>query len=343
MPCTAISFQDLHIADRGPPYRKDDYHAAVQSKLEQIQLISQRLRTEATFNCGDLFNSKQPMKNSHALVQQAIDFLKGLSGKSYSIVGNHDITKDALESLSKQPMGTVLKSGVTLRAERDYSLGLGHDFYNGEDCTCFVAGIDFRRGIQEVREKLDRLNNLPLYDSFGRRMWVTVLLHQYANPGNPGSMFGEESLGYEELKESRIDVFCMGHDHAQYGCIELAPNKYIIRPGSPIRGSIAQEDIRRQPAIAIIKYNKDTIQAQTCLLKHTPSEEIFDFVLKQEQAEKKQEENQFIEALNNTEADEGVNLWDWLQQKDMSNAVRSKVHSLLTENQVVREGAEVAV
>jgi len=170
----AFTIQDLHAAEKGSPFRKDNILQALDLKWQQIHRLAQKLDIRAMFNAGDTFHRKPPLKNSHALVQTVLGWFRDLPCKSYTVVGNHDITRDDLSTLAKQPLGTLFRDKTLMRLDFDYNglAGPGpYSWYEDEQMDCQVMGHDFVRDLDQVRNWLQPYSEDPKLDRQGRRVW----------------------------------------------------------------------------------------------------------------------------------------------------------------------------
>jgi DNA repair exonuclease SbcCD nuclease subunit len=100
-------FGCLHAADRPPLGRKDDYRQAILNKLKAIAGICAERGVGYAVVTGDLFHNKRPNRVSHALVQALMLHFQIFPCPVYVIPGNHDIGPDGVESLPRQPLGTL--------------------------------------------------------------------------------------------------------------------------------------------------------------------------------------------------------------------------------------------
>ena len=80
---TIITVNDIHISDNGPRSRIDDFKEAVLGKLNQMCMACNKLNADAAIIAGDLFNLKNPARNSHNLNQELIKIFKALNRSQY--------------------------------------------------------------------------------------------------------------------------------------------------------------------------------------------------------------------------------------------------------------------
>src|SRR5271157_1179336 len=109
-----ITASDIHICDINPRARTDDFKETILEKIDQIRIACQKLKADAFIIAGDLFNLKNPNKNTHSLVRELIEVFKKFKCPVYMIPGNHDLMGNSLESLKDQPLGVLFASGAVI-------------------------------------------------------------------------------------------------------------------------------------------------------------------------------------------------------------------------------------
>lgn len=107
-----LFFGDLHIADKAPSGRVDDYAASILKKLDSISTLCKQEKVQYAISLGDVFHIKQPNRVSHALTQDLIVAFKRFHCPVYVVPGNHDLGPDGIESLPRQPLGTLERAGA---------------------------------------------------------------------------------------------------------------------------------------------------------------------------------------------------------------------------------------
>lgn len=104
---------DIHLSDHAPINCTESYTDDLFDLLNQTVEVAKEYDAYTVFS-GDVFHLKQPSRNSHALVQRAIDLIKYYPRLVYVVPGNHDLLNDRVDSLPGQPLGVLLKSHVQL-------------------------------------------------------------------------------------------------------------------------------------------------------------------------------------------------------------------------------------
>lgn len=274
----AITFTDIHLADKNPPSRKDNYLNSLLDKIEQAKDICIQRKVDVALCAGDVFHLKSPLKNSHFLVSSTISLLKQFPCPVLSIYGNHDIRQDNKSTLTKQPFYTLVKSGAVQYLEDSY-------FNQG---SIRIFGMDY-------------VSN-PEYADFNRENQgekVQICVAHVNASSKFDDLFGERVYTYQKLSETSPDVFVFGHYHPDQG-IEIIANKHFINVGSLSRGSLKKDELSRIPNLGYIEVDDSyNITCEKIPLKVLKSSEIFDLEQKEKEDKEHEEINKFILEMKN--------------------------------------------
>jgi len=291
-----VSLTDIHLADKNPISRIDNYCESILNKLEQAKDLCVDRKVDLVLCGGDIFHIKAPTRNSHYLVSQVIDIFKSFPCLIYIVLGNHDISQDNINSLPRQPVNTLLKSGAChLLNDRSF-----------DNKKIRIFGIDY-------------LTN-PDYKNFSKKKSkeekVQICVAHVNASSKFDDLFGERVYTYQELENTSPDIFIFGHYHPDQG-IEVRNNKYFVNVGSISRGSLKKDELDRVPNLGYIEIDDSyNITCEKYPLNVAKSEEIFDLELK-EKEEKEQEE---IEKFVNEMKDKIITLSD---DDDIKNTIKS--------------------
>lgn len=312
-----ITANDIHISDNGPRSRVDDFKETVLGKIRQIGLAANKLNADATLIAGDLFNLKNPAKNSHNLNRELIRVLRTFKKPRYMIEGNHDLTANRLDSLEKQPLGVLFAD--------DSLTQLREEIIEKDGVKVSVVGVPFREDFDPQA--------ITLPDK-GDCVAQICLLHIYAAP-TPGMLFKERIFGYKELIPLGADIYVIGHYHLDQG-IEEVEGKYFVNLGSITRGTLSDEDVSHKPKIGFIKISVDngvpTYTLQSINLKVKSVDEVFDLKKREEEKKEAGEIEAFVNKLmtdsfvGSKQDYEAV-----LTDMEMAKAVKDKVLHFLHE------------
>lgn len=231
-----LIFGDVHIADKPPAGRVDDYTDAVLSKLEAISHICEVQGVEYALSLGDIYHTKQANRVSHRLVQQLIHTFKNFPCRVLVAPGNHDYGPAGLDSLAHQPLGTLAEAGAI-------DLALGIELLSEEGCLesqCWLiprpydAAADGLSGETDpsyyslTEKEQERIETAP--ENVSRPRPVIGLAH--------GSLLAPgDSRPYPYVNVDKIpgieqyDLLVSGHIHESLGVVKVGKTLFA-NPGS---------------------------------------------------------------------------------------------------------------
>lgn len=255
---------DVHVSDRPPRSRLDDWNETLFGKLRQVGEIAREEGAHAVLDGGDFFHIKSPRETSHETVFRVADLHKNYPCPVYANVGNHDVVYGDYQFLQRQPLEVLYSTGVFQRLYDDYELILEGDV------TVRVVGVPYH-GTEYDFERFKIAK--------GDEDYLVVCAHVLAREGTGGrgAMYGgEDILGYDQIRDLDPDVWCFGHWHKDQGITEIAKDKWVVNIGSLSRGSLSQDNLDRQPAVAVLGFSEEGVSVRRINLDVQPATEIFD-------------------------------------------------------------------
>jgi len=307
-PIRFLTIKDVHLRDKSPQSRIDDYAEEVFDKLNQIKLLAEKLEVDAVINAGDLFHFKAPTKNSHELVQRTLNVFKSFPCPIIGILGNHDIQYDMTQNVHKQPIGTVLSSGAMKLLGKE------------EGQTMKISHIVERDGVKVVvtGQSWDRDHNIRNLISHekGDEDFLIAVVHALLDPVG-GTFYGHDNTKYDQCVAMEADVAVCGHLHVDHG-VQQVQDKYFVNHGALSRGSLHEDNITRRLNTCLIQVDKDNsgkaqISFKLINLRTEPADEIFDL----ERHAAKKEESALMEDFIST-----------LQSQDLTLDIRDIAGSI---------------
>lgn len=107
---------DIHVSDKAPSSCTDSYTDDILDMLYWIADYAKLHDIPTVVWAGDIFNHKQPGRNSHALVIAMIKLVRYHAEQGIElliVIGNHDISNDvAASAYDKQPLGVLFAAGA---------------------------------------------------------------------------------------------------------------------------------------------------------------------------------------------------------------------------------------
>jgi DNA repair exonuclease SbcCD nuclease subunit len=316
-----ITANDIHISDNGPRSRIDDFKSAILGKISQMCMACNKLNADVAVIAGDLFNLKNPTRNSHNLNIELIRVFNQFNCPIYMIEGNHDLTANRLESIKEQPLG-VLFADKTL-------LQLREEIIEKDGIKISLIGVPYTEGLD--------LETLKIPDK-GDCISQICAMHLYTSLKG-GMLFKERLYGYDELSEFSPDIFVLGHYHIDQGIHQEPNGKYFVNIGSLARGALSEEDIDHNPQIGFIKItvedNKPIYTLRSINLKVKPASEVFDLVKREQEDLEKEEMRLFVEKLASEAMEESIDstktIDELIETMDMAKIVRDRVLYFIQE------------
>ncbi len=324
-----LTFTDVHISSTNPQSRIGDYQADIFNKLQQIKLAGEKLKVDFFVFGGDLFNLKAPMRTPHEINTKLINLFLSFPAPVYATEGNHDLRADSYDTFHEQPLSVMYASKALVQA-RNIQIEI-----NGMKVG--IRSFPF----QETPD----LANLPMPPADNN---INIcILHLYSSPEG-GSLHHTKIYSYEEISVLNDDIFVLGHYHADQGIQTFnRKNKQqiYVNVGSLCRGSISEEDIKREPKIGYVKVTIEddkppTYQTQPIKLKVRPASEVFNIEAKEEEQHRTVEISKFVTELsqNNIESEtEGDVIKKEVSNMKIEDRVMKKVLEFIAEADLRRK------
>lgn len=231
---------DWHLASKGPSTRKDDWHATVNRKLDFVERIADEQGVDTIGIAGDLFDKDSLAYSSgvYAPMGEATGRFQRWSKRWPLLVvpGNHDLVHNRLDLLDKTAFGVLVAAQILTP--------VWNTIYKFKDA--WVAGIPYPvtdEALRALGEKTAKLTTPGV-----------VLLHCYGSLTGGTHYGGHKVFDYPGIgqKVPNAVAFCLGHDHRDLG-VEVLGRQTFIQLGSLLRGTRADDQVTRQPKIAVVE------------------------------------------------------------------------------------------
>lgn len=276
---------DVHISDRAPASRCDDYMESCLEKLTQIRDLARERDVTAVLDNGDFFHNKSASRNSHLLVRKVADLHHTYPCPVYVNPGNHDFPYGNVDYVHQQPLGVLFSTRVFERMT-------DHMFEVADGgLKVRVVGFPYKVHFEVQEWDLER----------GDEDLLIVCAHTYATPeGN--EWYGKEKVqSYSELAECSPDIFIFGHLHLDQGIQEVR-GKTFFNLGSMTRGSLTEDNLERIPRVGYLSIQKDpdgqvSYSHEAIPLKVAPASEVFDLEKHERLKEERKDIDQFLDSL----------------------------------------------
>jgi DNA repair exonuclease SbcCD nuclease subunit len=230
---------DIHIDDKNPSSRCDNYYEAIYKKIFECFEIASIKKPDIIVLLGDLFNRMEMVaKYRNKLINL---FINNNQIPIYVVLGNHDI-KSSISNLPNSVLGTLIEAGIIRYVDEisDLGLGFGH----------FKVGIesDLKEGV---------------YSDKSHYIWAF-----HANIVNTPMVFDDHVLFKDVVLHPNCKLVVGGHFHR--GMRDENNGVMFINPGSICRKELNEYNLTHIPKVLLVEYipNKTIINIELIPLKY---------------------------------------------------------------------------
>lgn len=279
---------DIHLSELSPSNMTDSYCQDIIAILEHTVGLESSLGIDAVIWSGDTFHHRNPNRNSHRLVQRAIDLVQSYKNL-YIVVGNHDLARgERLESVFEtQPLGILYKAGAKIL---DGWAEDGSDIFgvSWQPSWTTEAVEKAFEGWHKESSKRNLSNCLtvahaPLYPPGLESPWESYPVA--ARPGvddrKPWSAIQQKGFTY------------LGHVHDCHGTYKV-DGVTFCNQGAITRGSLAESDLKRAIAVTTWSPEEGFVRVD---VPYRNSSEIFKLMEHHEKEEKKADLSEFLDSV----------------------------------------------
>jgi DNA repair exonuclease SbcCD nuclease subunit len=285
--------------------RHGDYFADCLSKLREIVLIAKQNNCEAIFDCGDLFETKNPAYN---VIDSVADIIEDGGVPIYSLFGNHAMSYGHIENSGSTGLKHLQNRSKLFR----YLDRLTDDFK-----TYDIRGFDYYFGIEEELKK-----GIYWQERNDDKIFKIAIIHAMITP----SKFFEKAFYVlpEQIKTNANLIIC-GHYHTPF--YKKVGNTEFVNIGCCGRLNINEAKI--EPSVLLLdteKRNWEIIKLKSA----KPANQIFD--LEHYNTLKKEEKSieDFINSLKSVNF-QGMKLGEQIVKVGKENKVNQNVVDYLLE------------
>jgi len=215
---------DLHLKAAAPISRKDDYPVAILNKLEYLAGIAKSVKCNTFILLGDVFDA--PI-TSLPYLAKVIETFKKINDKKitvYTIVGNHDIRNNRMDSLSTTALGILISTGYVKLAPETLIV----------DSTVFQC-FHYPNEIKKA---------------YTDEQYTVCIAHRYYEFG-----LDDYSLHESDLINLNYNAMVLGHLHNPCDTLDIG-NTVLYRPGSLSRNTSEPYNKLRTPRALLFNCKK---------------------------------------------------------------------------------------
>lgn len=277
------------MSDQVPGFRKDDYRAAILSKLRWQGAAAAKFGASAVLRGGDFFHVKMANRTSMATLIDAMAIHGGYPCPTYSVVGNHDMVYNDLSTLSRQPLGVLFESKMFRR--------LTDEVFESGSLSVRVVGVDYTPAMTT-----EVLSNIVKSKGHSYTVAVVHALAEMAPTQRTQSFFNEEVLDYRDLVFPGCpNVYVFGHYHKDQSIQEHLGVKFV-NLGAISRGALTLENLERKPKVALMKFDGSGMSIEEEVVPHDDASQVFDLERKQSIETGRQSMEVFLDKLRSNAA-----------------------------------------
>lgn len=319
----AVLVGDIHLSDRPPASCTDSYLDDILDMLSYVAKLEKATGADAVVWAGDVFHHKQPSRTSHATVLKLAKVAQEYVRPPLVVTGNHDITSDRLDSLSKQPLGVLYESGVLQELD-------------GWHESLPICGVPWQQRwlapgtIYEAFRAYRQ--DAPLHT---REKWspdqALVVTHAPIYPPTVADNVMFELLPLPEVSTAmgNSGYLYYGHIHEPHYIFDVEGVTYA-NMGSLSRGSLHEYNLARKIQVAIWTPEHGFMAVD---VPHKPASEVFKLAEAQEKKTEKVSLDVFLSEVGSANLDISStgSIIEHVRQMDIEEIVKAKSIELLEE------------
>lgn len=281
---------DLHQDELVPINRIDEFNETRNNKISEILKIAKQNKVNAILHGGDFFNKP---KMSNEFVTHIIEtwnnklipidiqdltfkFKAGtISEKEYitqlneykknnipliSIIGNHDIIGDNIESYPKTSLNVLETSGFLHIVDKEHPI-----IFKDNNFNVAITGCHYNRELDKNSDK-EGYCVLDKVKVDGKDCTYQIhITHGMLTSISYGKKFAHTMIA--DIQDKTLaDLTINGHDHIGFDTVYYK-NKIFANPGSPFRLFADKKEINRLPKVLLISINENEITVKDIYLE----------------------------------------------------------------------------
>ena len=231
---------DMHLRAVSPISRCDNYPIAILNKIEYLANIAKNYRCDTFILLGDVFDSPITSLPYLATVINTFKKIHEQGITVYTIVGNHDIKNNRMDSLGPTALGILISTEYVKLAPRD--LLIGDTLFK---CYNYPEELEVRSSDK----------------------YEVCIAHQYYEFALSGN-----SLQENDLIRLNYDAMVLGHYHVPCDT-KTVGNTILYRPGSLSRSTSEPYNKLRIPRVLV--FNSKNHKAAYIEISCGSGEEVF--------------------------------------------------------------------
>lgn len=247
---------DLHLTNKSPERRTDDYWKTLVGKLSQALKIFDDKGCDIVTQVGDFFDSPTVANRVKSEIMQLLHCFGRLEQERiFCVWGQHDVSGHSKATLPNSPL-VELESARVVKILTGNPVVIPNGELSGSGST-FIYGASFGESVPDVQNK-DFYNILVTHRMIGdRALWPGQVL--------PGPR--------QFLRKHPDYTLILAGDY-HYRFIDSYNGRTIINPGAIVRKTIGKFDLEHTPAVVV--FDTDSGKSEVVELKVGLPEKVFD-------------------------------------------------------------------
>lgn len=286
---------DLHLNYQTPSSRKDVYPQTMLEKVKAVAKLAEENEVDDVILLGDVFHQRyQP----YSYMMKCFMAFKEFKKPPYSIIGNHDLIFERIESFDESPLNFLFMTGVVKHlTELEYG-------------DVLVKGFDY---------------TTPISPNEATDKYTICVAHQYYN-----TPLYKYYISPTDALSLSYNSYVLGHDHTVYD--NVTNDKFtVVRCGSLSRGTAHSSNLMRDVYVDIF----DTI-TKTFTRVQVPTQKATD-VFKEIKYVEKSLETSVDEIIDKMEFSADKTIYDILDEhKELPQEVKDLIMKYLEDNGIFR-------
>ncbi len=289
---------DLHLSEKTPVHRKDNYVLAQLNKLKDIRILIDEYNVHSVICAGDVFD--KPVVSIPWLMTVSV-CLEQWKVPVYTTPGNHDLYNYSLDTYYRTSLMLLEKLVPNLEVCTSNTGIIGPEGVN----------LEFQEHSADV--DTNRLNAYSMNNLLGNHVNIKTahgMLLDHKPPVEPYTLL--------DNLDTHADVLITGHDHKGYGVVKVN-DTLCINLGSIMRS--ASNEVDRRPRVGIL--DTETLEVEVINLKSAePGLTVFDMESVKDKKERDEYVSNFKELVDGLDTDVSLSNSDLL--KSVANQIESK-------------------
>lgn len=287
---------DLHLNYQTPQSRKDVYPQTMLEKIKAIGDIATKYSVDDIIMLGDVFHQRyQP----YSYMMKCFMAFKQLPMVPYTIVGNHDIIFERMDTFDESPLNFLCMTGVVKRLDEKYY----------QDGDVMVKGFDYTTPISPLESN----------------SYKVCVAHQYYN-----TPLFKTYIKPEDALKLGYNAYVLGHDHSVYD--DIKNDKYtVIRAGSISRGTSHSSNLLRDVYVTV--FDTVTKNFERIVLPTQKATDVF----KEIKYVEKSLETSVDDIIDKMEFNSELTIYDMLDKDDIPKEIKELIERYLTQCGIFRK------